>query len=128
MGWQFLNRVRATPSPVPTREAAQRTRKTFVLVILALGLAAAAVPLLRQSAPPEPPANGQPAEDPPPAPVPAVGPRLRLGTLRLRQAGAIGGLAVSPTAPLLASCGRDGQVRLWDPDTGAEVRRLAGPD
>jgi WD40 repeat protein len=43
------------------------------------------------------------------------------------HAGHIHGLAFSPTAPLLATCGEDGTVRLWDRAAGADRGRTMGP-
>jgi WD40 repeat protein len=40
---------------------------------------------------------------------------------------AVCGLAFSPTAPLLATCGEDGTVRFWDPSAGKPRVRTLGP-
>ena len=37
------------------------------------------------------------------------------------------GLAFSPSSPLLATCGEDGTVRLWDRSGGAAGVRTTGP-
>jgi WD40 repeat protein len=50
----------------------------------------------------------------------------RLGTLRLRHAGIVTCVAYSPDGSLLASSGQDAVIRLWDPATGKEVRRITG--
>jgi WD40 repeat protein/tRNA A-37 threonylcarbamoyl transferase component Bud32 len=41
--------------------------------------------------------------------------------------GVVFGLAFSPTAPLLATCGADGTVRLWDLGAADSVPRTIGP-
>src|SRR5262249_12811876 len=41
--------------------------------------------------------------------------------------GPVHGLAFAPAAPLLATCGEDGTVRLWDRTAGAPRARTIGP-
>ena len=43
------------------------------------------------------------------------------------HAGHARGLAFSPAAPLLASCGEDGAVIVWDRTSGARRQRAVGP-
>jgi RNA polymerase sigma factor (sigma-70 family) len=50
----------------------------------------------------------------------------RLGTVRWRHGGPVYAVAYSPGGKLLASAGFDGIVRLWEPDSGKEIRRLEG--
>jgi WD40 repeat protein len=51
----------------------------------------------------------------------------RLGTVRLRHRQNIAAVAFSPDGKLLASCGWDEAVRLWDSMTGKLVRELINP-
>jgi len=46
--------------------------------------------------------------------------------MRWRHTGGIEDAVYSPDGNLLASAGYDGTIRLWDPATGHEVRRLVG--
>src|SRR5207245_5987198 len=46
--------------------------------------------------------------------------------LRLEVPGPIAALAASPKLPLLASGGMDGVIRLWDLDSGKELKQLTG--
>lgn len=49
----------------------------------------------------------------------------RLGTVRFSQPFP-GSIAFAPDGKILASGGYDNRIRLWDPDTGKEVRALEG--
>ncbi len=52
---------------------------------------------------------------------------LRLGTARLRHGSRILCLAYAPTSRMLAAGGGDDPVRLWDADSGKEIRTLPEP-
>src|SRR5437867_3892924 len=58
-------------------------------------------------------------------PLPA-GAVARLGTTRLRHASHVINLAYSPDGKVLATAGDDDLARLWDANTGKEIRRLIG--
>src|SRR5262249_54546260 len=51
---------------------------------------------------------------------------LRLGSVRLRHGGTVQSVACSPDGKLLASGGWDTVIRLWDPETGRELRQITG--
>lgn len=53
-----------------------------------------------------------------------AGALLRLGTTRLRNAQGVEGVAFSPDGKLLASCGWDDSIRLWDAATSQPAGRL----
>src|ERR1022692_2180508 len=48
----------------------------------------------------------------------------RLGTARLRHGSRVLALAYSPDGRILAAGGGDDPVRLWDTDTGKEIRTI----
>src|SRR5262249_39929410 len=61
------------------------------------------------------------ADDPLPA-----GALLRAGTPRFRHGSVVRNIAYSRTGKVLASCGWDAAVRLWDPATGRELQTIVG--
>jgi RNA polymerase sigma factor (sigma-70 family) len=107
-----------------------RTR-TVMGFLLLLGLAVTGTGLLasrslssnegvaEQMEPASPPETGETRQDCFGDPLPP-GALARLGTQRLRHAGRIYSLAVSPDGRCLASRGLDGVVHLWDVATGME--------
>src|SRR5437868_6479344 len=52
----------------------------------------------------------------------------RIGTTRLRHPGGAIIVAFSPDGKTLASGGNDELIGLWNPSTGAELRRFKGHD
>jgi WD40 repeat protein len=54
------------------------------------------------------------------------GAAARLGSMRLRHGSTVYAVAYSPDGKLLASAGDDCLIRVWDPATGKELRRLRG--
>src|SRR6516162_5491292 len=100
-----------------------RTRPSVVLALLTTSAAVAAFTTCANSAEPTKPKEGKPVRtdrhgDPLPERV-----IMRLGTLRFCQPFP-SCLAFSPDGKILASCGADNRVRLWNPDTGKEVGSL----
>jgi WD40 repeat protein len=54
------------------------------------------------------------------------GARVRMGSPRLRHAGAVGPVVFSPDSKTLATGGWDNAIRLWDTATGKQTRLLLG--
>lgn len=56
-----------------------------------------------------------------------LGARARLGTDRFRHGCLVHSLAFSPNGKVLATLGADSRLRLWDYDSGKELRNLSVP-
>jgi WD40 repeat protein len=105
----------------------QRTAKAGFLCVLGLVLGLPAKDLPRPKAQlaikePGPLVQGKKGKDIYGDLLPA-GAVTRLGSVRLRHAGAIRALAISPNGQILASAA--GKVRLWESGSGKEINRLA---
>jgi WD40 repeat protein len=102
-----------------------RTRPSVVLALLTTSAAVAAFTASARTAEPTKSKEKKPARTDrygDPLPERAV---MRLGTLRFCQPYPRC-LAFSPDGKVLASCGSENRIRLWDPNTGKEVRALEG--
>jgi RNA polymerase sigma factor (sigma-70 family) len=114
--------------------------KIALALVLVAGVLVAGVGIVLGGVPAGMQAAALPAgglEQPPPGPAPRA-PAGREG--RALPEGAIGRLggpdssgdvfcvAVAPDGKVIATAGWDGVIRLWDPATGTERRRLAGHD
>jgi RNA polymerase sigma factor (sigma-70 family) len=147
----------AVPAPVAAlvdgtmKEMLLLKLKVVAAGLLMLGIAGAGAAVWPAPAA-EPPAARPPAADTPPAdsgppaadsPIKEPGERattdlqgdplpadalLRLGTVRLRHGGQVGGVAISPDGQTAASGGGQGDptVRLWDMATARELRVFTG--
>jgi WD40 repeat protein len=95
--------------------------RAYLALLLAAGLAGAAVPAAARTTPQAAPAARRVDRYGDPLPPGAV---ARLGTWRLRHPNPVNALAFSPDGRFLASVGSPAVV--WDVLTGREVRRLEG--
>jgi WD40 repeat protein len=80
-----------------------------------------------RGAPPAPGTEAHAGKDLYGDPLPP-GALARMGTVRLRHHDTVHYLAFSPVGPILASGSYDGALRLWDPRTGRQLRRLDVPN
>jgi RNA polymerase sigma factor (sigma-70 family) len=110
--------------------------KVSVVALLSTGLVAAVVAATGLAAPTNPsqsPAAARKEGDPPARdktgaraePLPG-GARVRLGTLDWRHGGGVGFVAFTPDGKAVLTGGGE-WIRLWDRETGKEIRRFAGP-
>jgi len=118
--------------------------KVVAAVLLVLGLAGGGVAVWPMAELPaaQQKADPQPADPADPRPTPVVvkplvdrqgdplpaGTLLRLGTIRLRHGGPVGGIAFSPDGKTVATGGgfSDNVIRLWDTTNARELRSFQG--
>ncbi len=112
--------------------------KIAATLLLTLGLIGAGAGLLSAQAGPQDPPPAARAEEHPdtgagrpadalPADLPLpAGAVVRLGTARFRHAFNVRGLAFSPDRKVIASGSQRNTIRLWDAETGQELKVLTG--